>query len=82
MALRARPLARAHPLGHRRRSSLVDGATLGPAGIVVRCVPVAASHNPEIWLDRWHGIQSVAEQWLELQCHRFWVLPFVDASGP
>lgn len=58
-----------------RRSMLVYGATFGPAGIAVRCVPARAGYTAENWSRAWHGIQVVAEQWMKLQYYRFWVMP-------
>ena len=71
------------PLYRSRRSALVYEATLGPAGITVRCEPVR-SRELASWTESWHGMQNVAEQWLKLQYYRLYVLPFhtppVDAG--
>jgi hypothetical protein len=64
------------PLFRSRRSALVNAATLGRAGIVVRCAPAEGSRGVNSWTRSWHGIQVVAEQWLKLQYYRLWVLPF------
>ena len=64
------------PLFRSRRSALVYGATLGRAGITVRCEPVRGRRGVETWTESWHGIQDVAEQWLKLQYYRLYVLPF------
>ena len=64
------------PLFRSRRSALVYGATLGRAGISVRCEPVAENRSPESWTSTSHGVQNVLEQWLKLQYYRFYVLPF------
>jgi hypothetical protein len=66
----------ASPLFRSRRSALVYAATLGRAGIVVRCEPVDETPGIETWTGSWHGIQEVTEQWLKLQYYRFYVLPF------
>jgi hypothetical protein len=70
------------PLFRSRRSALVYDRTLGRAGIIVHCDPVQGLGDVNTWTDSWHGIQSVAEQWLKLQYYRVHVLPFrLTASG-
>lgn len=64
------------PLFRSRRSALVYGATLGRAGITVRCEPVRGTQEMNTWTRSWHGVQNVAEQWLKLQYYRLYVLPF------
>ena len=64
------------PLFRSRRSALVYGATLGRAGITVRCEPVQGTEGVNTWTRSWHGVQNVAEQWLKLQYYRLYVLPF------
>lgn len=64
------------PLFRSRRSVLVYRATLGRAGIAVRCEPVQGSRGVDTWARSWHGVQDVAEQWLKLQYYRLYVLPF------
>jgi hypothetical protein len=64
------------PLFRSRRSALVYAATLGRAGIAVRCEPVEGLLGVHTWTQSWHGIQNVVEQWLKLQYYRLWVLPF------
>ena len=64
------------PLFRSRRSALVYGATLGSAGITVRCEPVPGTRDVTTWTRSWHGVQDVAEQWLKLQYYRLYVLPF------
>ena len=64
------------PLFRSRRSALVYGATLGRAGITVRCEPVRGRRGVETWTESGHGIQDLAEQWLKLQYYRLYVLPF------
>jgi len=64
------------PQFRSRRSALVYAATLGRAGITVRCEPVQGSRGVSAWTQSWHGIQEVALQWLKLQYYRVYVLPF------
>jgi hypothetical protein len=59
-----------------RRSALVYGATLGRAGITVRCEPARGPAGVDDWTHTWHGIQDVAQQWGKLQYYRIYVLPF------
>jgi hypothetical protein len=70
------------PLFRSRRSALVYGATLGRAGISVRCEPVQGSLGVNTWTRTWHGIQEVVEQWLKLQYYRLYVLPFGLRAPP
>ena len=65
------------PLFRSRRSALVYAATLGNAGIAVRCEPVEGSRGVDTWARSWHGIQEVVEQWLKLHYYRLCVLPFL-----
>lgn len=65
------------PLFRSRRSALVYGATLGRAGIIVRCEPVRGTAGLNSWTRNWHGIQNVIEQWLKLLYYRVLVLPRV-----
>ena len=64
------------PLFRSRRSALVYSATLGRAGIAVRCEPVEGTRGVYTWTRSWHGVQEVTEQWLKLQYYRLHVLPF------
>jgi hypothetical protein len=64
------------PLFRSRRSALVYGATLGRAGITVRCDPGQGVDRWNTWIQTWHGVQNVAEQWIKLQYYRLYVLPF------
>ena len=59
-----------------RRSSLVNQAVLGGAGMRVHCAPVFGDASSSRWTDTWHGIQNVGEEFLKLQYYRFYVLPF------
>jgi hypothetical protein len=65
-----------------RRSALVYGATLGPAGIAVRYQPVQGSVEINGWARSWHGIQDVLQQWLKLQYYKLYVLPFNSSLQP
>jgi hypothetical protein len=64
------------PLFRSRRSTLIYSATLGKAGVTVRCDVVEGLRDASTWTGTWHGIQNAAEQWLKLQYYRFYVLPF------
>jgi hypothetical protein len=64
------------PMFRSRRSALVYEATLGRAGIVVRCEPVEGTRDADTWTRSEHGIQDVGEQWIKLQYYRLYVLPF------
>jgi len=64
------------PLFRSRRSALVYGATLGRAGVTVRCEPAPGSAGVNTWTHTLHGIQDVVEQWLKLQYYRMYVVPF------
>ena len=68
------------PLFRSRRSTIVYEATLGAAGITVRCEPSQHNQNPHTWTQSLHGIQNVAEQWTKLQYYRIYVLPFMARS--
>lgn len=73
---RIRSLIVVMPILRSRRSALVYEATLGRAGITVRCEPVQGSVGVNNWTHSWHGIQDVLEQWFKLQYYRLSVLPF------
>ncbi len=64
------------PLFRSQRSALVYGATLGRAGITVRCEPVQAGRQREYWTQSSHGVQDILEQWVKLQYYKLYVLPF------
>jgi hypothetical protein len=68
------------PLFRSKRSAIVYGATLGAAGITVRCEPSQHIQDPHTWTQSLHGIQNVAEQWSKLQYYRLFVLPFMARS--
>jgi hypothetical protein len=54
----------------------VYGATLGRAGVTIRCEPVYEIGTVNTWASTWHGVQDLAEQWIKVQYYRFYVLPF------
>jgi hypothetical protein len=64
------------PMFRSRRTALIYEATLGRAGISVRCEPVPGTRGVDTWAASWHGIQQVAEQWLKLHYYKLYVLPF------
>ena len=72
-----RSVALLSPAFRSRRSALVFKRVLGESGITVACVPVLRNTAPYSWVDTWHGIQVVTEQFIKLQYYRFYVLPFV-----
>jgi len=57
-----------------QRSSLIYRTVLAGRGVQVHCDPVFGRATPERWGDTWHGIQSVAEEFVKLQYYRFYVL--------
>src|SRR4029453_10547308 len=57
-----------------QRSSLIYRTVLAGRGVQVRWDPVFGRATPERWSDTWHGIQSVAEEFVKLQYYRFYVL--------
>jgi hypothetical protein len=69
------------PLFRSRRSALVYGATLGRAGIAVRCQPVQGARGASTWTGSWHGVQEIVQEWLKLQYYRLYVLPFLSRSA-
>jgi hypothetical protein len=69
------------PAFRSRRSALVYGTVLGPAGVQVSCVPVFEGHTVEDWSRSWHGIEVVAEQFLKLQFYRLFVLRAASPAG-
>lgn len=77
---RIRSVVVVSPLFRSKRSALVYGATLGAAGIAVRCEPVRGLQDPHTWTHSWHGIQNALEQWVKLQYYRLYVLPFKNRS--
>jgi len=58
-----------------RRSALLYGTVLGPAGIETRCMPVFGEQTPETWTRTWHGVEQVLEQYLKLTYYRVAILP-------
>jgi hypothetical protein len=66
------------PLFRSRRSALVYGRVFGLDGIDVHCQAVRGTQGIDNWMETWHGMQAVAEQWLKLQYYRFYVLRFAE----
>lgn len=64
------------PYFRSRRSALVYGAVLGPAGVRVRCQPAKAPYDSLTWPRTWHGTEDVALQWGKLRYYQLYVLPF------
>jgi hypothetical protein len=64
-----------------RRSSLVYRTVLREVATRVSCTPVFGRTTPERWMDTWHGIQEVTEEFFKLQYYRFYVIPFLSRSG-
>jgi hypothetical protein len=64
-----------------RRSSLVYHTVLHDLGMHLSCAPVFGRTNPERWMDTWHGIQEVTEEFFKLQYYRFYVIPFLSRRG-
>lgn len=62
------------PAFRSRRSELIYGTVLRPAGIAVGCAPVFGTTAVATWTNTWHGIQEVAEQFAKLQYYRLFVL--------
>ena len=65
------------PAFRSRRSFLVYDSVLQPSGVTVGCAPVFDSTTSKTWMNTWHGIQGVVEQFVKLQYYRFYVLPFL-----
>jgi hypothetical protein len=59
-----------------RRADDLNRRVLGKAGIKTSCVPVLGANSIEGWTQTWHGIQSLALEFLKLQYYRLYVLPF------
>jgi hypothetical protein len=64
-----------------RRSSLVYRSVLGDAGMQVSCTSVFGRTTPGHWIDTWHGIQEVTQEFFKLQYYRFYVIPFQFRGG-
>jgi hypothetical protein len=64
------------PLFRSRRSALVYAAALGDAGVDSTCQPAKGLYDDGSWMQSWHGIEDVVEQWIKLQYYRLYVLPF------
>jgi hypothetical protein len=62
-----------------RRSALIYGTVLNPAGIRVSCDPVFGLTTTSNWTHTTHGIQGVMEHFVKLQYYRFWILPWAKS---
>jgi hypothetical protein len=58
-----------------RRSDLVNRTVLARVGIAASCIPVFGTQTPDTWATTWHGMQTVAEQFMKLQYYRWYVMP-------
>ena len=74
---RIRSIVIVAPALRSRRSALIYQAVLGGGDTQISCVPVFGASTPERWTATWHGIQSVAEEFLKLQFYRFYVIPIL-----
>jgi hypothetical protein len=61
-----------------RRSSLVYHTVLRDAGMQVSCTPIFGRTTPQSWMNAWHGIQEVTQEFLKLHYYRFYVIPFLS----
>jgi hypothetical protein len=59
-----------------QRSYLVHNAVFAPRGIKVYCLPVFGKRTYENWMESWHGLEEVAEQFFKLQIYRFYILRY------
>jgi hypothetical protein len=64
-----------------RRSAMVYGTVLGPAGIAMRCVPVFGGQTPDTWSETLHGIELILEQYVKLGYYRVFILPRARATS-
>jgi hypothetical protein len=69
------------PAFRSRRSAMIYGTVLAPAGISMRCVPVFGGQTPATWLDTWHGVEQVLEQYIKLAYYRLFILPRARATS-
>jgi hypothetical protein len=69
------------PAFRSRRSAMIYGTVLAPAGIAMRCVPVFGQQTSESWLDTWHGVEQVLEQYIKLEYYRLFILPRARATS-
>jgi hypothetical protein len=76
----ARSMVVVTPGFRSRRAALVYRTVFEGSGIQVRCAPVFTPGSAERWMDSWHGIWNVGEQFVKLQYYRFYVLPFASPS--
>jgi len=76
-----RSVALVAPAFRSRRSAMIYGMVLAPAGISMRCVPVFGEQTPESWLDTWHGVEQILEQYVKLEYYRLFILPRARATS-
>jgi hypothetical protein len=76
-----RSVALVAPAFRSRRSAMIYGTVLAPAGISMRCVPVFGEQTPESWLDTWHGVEQILEQYVKLEYYRLFILPRARATS-
>ena len=76
-----RSVAVVAPAFRSRRSAMIYGTVLAPAGISMRCVPVFGDQTPESWLDTWHGVEQILEQYVKLEYYRLFILPRARATS-
>ncbi len=68
------------PALRSRRSAMVYGAVFTPAGIRTHCLPVIGVHLPDTWMNSWHGVEGIVEQYIKLAYYRIFILPRVSAT--
>ena len=76
-----RSVALVAPAFRSRRSAMIYGTVLAPAGISMRCFPVFGEQTPESWLDTWHGVEQILEQYVKLEYYRLFILPRARATS-
>ena len=76
-----RSVALVAPAFRSRRSAMIYGTVLAPAGISMRCFPVFGEQTPESWLDTWHGVEQNLEQYVKLEYYRLFILPRARATS-
>lgn len=76
-----RSVAVVAPAFRSRRSAMIYGTVLAPSGISMRCFPVFGDQTPESWLDTWHGVEQILEQYVKLEYYRLFILPRARATS-
>ena len=76
-----RSVALVAPAFRSRRSAMIYGTVLAPEGISMQCVPVFGEQTPESWLDTWHGVEQILEQYVKLEYYRLFILPRARARS-